>query len=65
MKPEVCEVIISILRREHIEPTEEALAAFALGQKISYSECIGAIYEMMLHKYLEAEAKKLLGDYIR
>jgi hypothetical protein len=60
----VREVIISILRREHIEPTEEALAAFELGQKVAYSESIGKIYDIMVQKYLEAEAKKLLGGYI-
>lgn len=64
MRVEVREVIVSILQREHIEPTEEAIAGFVLGQKIAYAESIGKIYDIMVQKYLEAEAKKLLGGYI-
>ena len=73
MKPEVREVIMSILRRERIEPTEEALAAFELAEKITRSGIIGEIYKTMIGKYgepeaqklLGPEAKKLLGSYIR
>ena len=65
MRPEVREIVVSILRREGIEPTLEALAAFELGQKVAYSETIGATYGIMVRKYLEAEARKLVGDYIR
>jgi hypothetical protein len=52
------------LQREGVEPTETALAAFELGQKVAYSESIGAIYDIMCRKYLETEAKKLVGGYI-
>jgi len=65
MRPEVREIVVSILRREGIEPTEEAIRGVEVGEKLAFSQFIVEIGKMMERKFGEPETEKLVEHVVK